>query len=52
MYVRVADIKQSVKHTLSLGGKVLSGPSSFGDDDMFVIQDPAGAVLGLVGLRT
>ena len=52
MYVRVADIKQSVKHTLSLGGKVLSGPSSFGNDDMFVIQDPAGAVLGLVGLRT
>jgi len=52
MYVRVADIKQSVRHPLSLGGKVLSGPSSFGDDDMFVIQDPAGAVLGLVGLRT
>ena len=52
MYVRVADIQQSIKQTVSLGGKVLWGPSSFGEDDMFVIQDPAGAVLGLVGLRT
>ena len=51
MYVRVANIEQSIKHTLSLGGKVLAGPNSFGDDDMYVIEDPAGAVLGLVGLR-
>ena len=52
MYVRVANVAKSIEHTVRLGGKVLSGPSSFGDDDMFVIQDPAGAVLGLVGLRS
>ncbi len=45
MYVRVANVAQSVAAVKNLGGKVISGPNSFGGDTYYVINDPAGAVL-------
>lgn len=48
MYVRVADVDASVAACESGGGRVLVGPKSMGDSNFCVIQDPAGAVLGLM----
>lgn len=51
MYVRVENVTRSIAQTISLGGQVIAGPKAFGDDDIVVIQDPAGAVIALVGAR-
>ncbi len=48
MYVRVADVEASVASVVKLGGKVLDGPKPMGSESFAIIQDPAGAVLGLV----
>jgi len=48
MYVRVADVQTSVAQTLALGGNIINGPKTMGKDQFCVIQDPAGAVIGLV----
>ena len=48
MYVNVADVDESVERCLSLGGKVIDGPRMMGEHRFCVIQDPAGAVIGLV----
>ena len=45
MYVRVTDVEYSVKEVQQLGGQILKGPTSFGGESYYVIQDPAGAVL-------
>lgn len=45
MYVRVANVNESVVAVERLGGSVLAGPNSFGGDVYYVIRDPAGAVL-------
>lgn len=45
MYVRVADIAASVEQVQVLGGAVLLGPRTMGDETYYVIRDPAGAVL-------
>lgn len=47
IYVRVADIQESIRQCEALGGKVLDGPRSMGGQ-FCVIQDPAGAVMALV----
>ncbi len=51
MYVRVANVTRSIAQVITLGGQVITGPKPFGDDDIVVIQDPAGAVMALVGAR-
>lgn len=51
IYVRVASVEESAAETVRLGGKVIDGPKAMGSDDFCVIQDPAGAVLGLVSSR-
>ena len=48
IYVNVADVDESVARCLELGGKVIDGPRMMGDSRFCVIQDPAGAVVGLV----
>ncbi len=48
MYVRVADIGASIGHCQQMGGKLLREPVTMGKDQFCVIQDPAGAVLGLI----
>ncbi len=47
VYVHVDDLDTSLTATERLGGKVVTGPRSIGDDRMAVIEDPAGAVIAL-----
>jgi len=48
IYIAVADIDQSVAECEKLGGKVIDGPRKMGAQRSCVIQDPAGAVAGLI----
>ena len=48
IYVRVANVKDSVAKCEKLGGKLLNGPRRIAGSNFCVIQDPAGAVLALV----
>ena len=48
MYVRVEDVSQSIERCKKLGGKVVDGPKRLGNQRFCVIEDPAGAVLGLL----
>ena len=49
IYVSVPNLDASVKRCLELGGKIVDGPRSMGEKKLCVIQDPAGAVAGLIG---
>ena len=48
MYVRVANVEDSAASCERLGGKVLVAPKDMGGSRFCVIEDPAGAVLGLI----
>ncbi|MCB8942411.1 MAG: VOC family protein [Ardenticatenaceae bacterium] len=48
LYVAVADVEASAARCVALGGKVLDGPRPMGESRFCVIQDPAGAVMGLM----
>lgn len=52
MYVRVADVSESIDSVIKLGGKVINGPRSFGGDTYYVVQDPAGAVVTIFSVDT
>jgi predicted enzyme related to lactoylglutathione lyase len=48
IYIVVEDIKRSIQRCVELGGKLLAGPTSTGEQGSYcVIQDPAGAVAAL-----
>lgn len=47
IYITVADVEESAKRCMELGGKVLDGPRTVGNGRFCVIQDPAGAVAAL-----
>jgi len=47
MYVRVENSTASSKLAVSLGGRVIQGPTLMGGETYFVIEDPAGAVLAI-----
>ena len=49
VYITVESVNESIKTCIELGGKVIDGPRSMGEDRLCVIQDPAGAVAGLIG---
>lgn len=49
LYVAVPDVEAAAKRCVELGGKVLDGPRPMGAQTLCVIQDPAGAVLALIG---
>ena len=49
IYVSVPNLDASVKRCLELGGKIVDGPRAMGEKKFCVIQDPAGAVAGLIG---
>jgi predicted enzyme related to lactoylglutathione lyase len=49
LYITVADVDRSSRRCVELGGKVLDGPRAMGGQRFCVIQDPAGAVAGLIG---
>jgi len=48
IYVTVADVTASAKACVDNGGKVLDGPRKMGKNEFAVIQDPAGAVMGII----
>lgn len=48
IYVTVADVTASAKACVDNGGKVLDGPRMMGKNEFAVIQDPAGAVMGII----
>lgn len=48
IYVTVADVNESAKYCVDNGGKVLDGPRMMGNNNFAVIQDPAGAVMGII----
>ena len=49
VYVAVESMDQSIKRCIESGGQVIDGPRSMGEMRFCVIQDPAGAVMGLIG---
>ncbi len=48
IYITVADVDESVRRCVELGGKVIDGPRPMGEFRFCVIEDPAGAVAGLI----
>lgn len=48
IYIQVADVPESAKRCVALGGKVLDGPRMMGANEFCVIEDPAGAVAALI----
>lgn len=50
IYVVVADVEESARRAVELGGKVIDGPRMMGPRQFAVIQDPAGAVLAIMDL--
>jgi len=48
IYITVADLDESIRHCIELGGKVINGPRQAGNQRYCVIQDPAGAVCALI----
>jgi predicted enzyme related to lactoylglutathione lyase len=52
IYIRVAELDQSMAECRARGGAVLHGPRDMGSyGHICVIRDPAGAVAGLIGPR-
>ena len=51
VYVAVEDIHRSVEEARNRGGKVIDGPRYMGNHLFCVIEDPVGAVLGLISCR-
>ena len=49
LYVTVASVSGSAAKCVELGGKVLDGPRAMGKQQFCVVQDPAGAVMALMG---
>lgn len=49
IYITVEDVDESIRQCEQRGGKVIAGPRELGEYGRFcVIQDPAGAVAGLI----
>jgi predicted enzyme related to lactoylglutathione lyase len=48
IYIKVADLDRSIAECTALGGTVIHGPRAMGDNRFCVIEDPAGAVAGLI----
>jgi predicted enzyme related to lactoylglutathione lyase len=49
VYVSVSDLDASIESCKRMGGTVVDGPRGMGEQRFCVIQDPAGAYMGLLG---
>jgi predicted enzyme related to lactoylglutathione lyase len=49
IYVRVADLEASIKEATARGGTVIAGPRGESPNAFYVIRDPAGAHIALMG---
>jgi len=47
MYVRVENSTMSAEKVVELGGSIIKGPTTMGNETYFVIRDPEGAVLAI-----
>jgi len=53
IYITVADVDESAKKCVELGGKIIDGPKAYGGQmRTCVIQDPAGAVAAMMSSKT
>jgi uncharacterized protein len=48
-YVIVSSVAESMKTCLEKGGRIIDGPRKQNEDIFVIIQDPAGAYIGLYG---
>lgn len=48
VYVTVENVEEAAAKCIELGGKILDGPRKMGNHHFCVIEDPAGAVMGLI----
>ena len=48
VYFNVADLEKSIENCIKLGGKQVSAIKSMGNIKLAIIEDPAGAVCGLI----
>ena len=48
IYITVESVDESIRQCEQRGGKVIAGPKKMGAGKYCVIQDPAGAVAGLI----
>ena len=48
LYIHVEDVDKSAARCVELGGKIIEGPRMMGQYRFCVIQDPAGAMIGLI----
>lgn len=48
VYVQVESVAAASEACLAQGGKIIDGPRQMGNNLFAVIQDPAGAVLGII----
>lgn len=48
IYVKVASVPDCIQKAVVRGGKVIDGPRQMGKGRFCVLQDPAGAVIGLM----
>lgn len=48
IYIKVANLDESMAAAKSNGGEILAGPKSVGEARFCVIKDPAGAVFGII----
>jgi len=48
IYIMVESVDESIRQCEQRGGKVIAGPKKMGEGKYCVIQDPAGAVAGLI----
>jgi predicted enzyme related to lactoylglutathione lyase len=47
IYINVANLDESLDATIKNGGKLVNGPRKMGEARYCIIQDPAGAFVGL-----
>lgn len=47
IYVRVPDVDASARRAIESGGSVVDGPRAYGGGRFVIVQDPAGAIIGL-----
>jgi len=48
LYITVENVQHSADECVRLGGKIIDGPRLMGKLSFCVIQDPAGAMIGLI----
>lgn len=51
IYITVADVDESAKRCVELGGKIIDGPRAMCEYRFCVIEDPAGAVAALTSRK-